>query len=409
MTVKVCDVIMGAGKTTAAITQMNSDHDSRYIFITPYLEEVERIKRCCSERDFRDPQNKGEGKLEDLHRLLQTGSNIASTHALFRAYNEDTLSLIRDGGYKLILDEVMEVVDSIHISPKDLEMLLNEKMIEVDHDGRVHWLYDGYEGEFEDLRDTCMTGNVVLYNGCLMLWLFPIEVFDAFKDVIILTYMFDAQIQKYYFDMNGIQIRYIGTVYEQGEYHFCDCKHIPEYVETLKDKIHILDDKKLNEIGDSYTNLSSTWYTKAYKYKGRPQIKQLRNNLINVFSHKFESSSDQNLWTCFKDYQEILKGKGYTKGFVSCNVRATNAYRDRDRLAYCVNIFYNPLLKNYFLDHGVVVREDMFALSEMIQWIWRSAIRDGKEIWVYIPSRRMRELLMEWLKNLSFSFSNSQN
>lgn len=41
--------------------------------------------------------------------------------------------------------------------------------------------------------------------------------------------------------------------------------------------------------------------------------------------------------------------------------------------------------------------EDDYALSEMIQWVWRSAIRDGKEIWVYIPSRRMRELFQNWL------------
>lgn len=52
MTVKVCDMIMGAGKTESAITQMNSDDESRYIFITPYLDEVERIKRSCAVRDF---------------------------------------------------------------------------------------------------------------------------------------------------------------------------------------------------------------------------------------------------------------------------------------------------------------------------------------------------------------------
>jgi len=45
----------------------------------------------------------------------------------------------------------------------------------------------------------------------------------------------------------------------------------------------------------------------------------------------------------------------------------------------------------------------------MIQWIWRSAIRDGKEIWVYIPSRRMRELLKKWLLELSSLESDEQN
>ena len=42
--------------------------------------------------------------------------------------------------------------------------------------------------------------------------------------------------------------------------------------------------------------------------------------------------------------------------------------------------------------------EDAYALSEMLQFIWRSAIRDGKEIWVYLPSVRMRSLLEEWIR-----------
>ena len=105
----------------------------------------------------------------------------------------------------------------------------------------------------------------------------------------------------------------------------------------------------------------------------------------------------------------MLKGKGYTKGFLSYNIRATNDYRDRDHLAYCVNVFYNPILKNYFVDHGVEIQEERYALSEMIQWIWRSSIRDGKEIWIYIPSRRMRELLQEWLSEVSALKSNAEN
>lgn len=408
MVVKVCDAIMGAGKTESAITQMNQDEESRYIFITPYLDEVERIKRSCEVRDFKDPQNKGNRKLGDLHRLLAAKCNIASTHALFETYTAETIELIRDGAYKLILDEVCQVAQTIKISPKDLKMLRAE-MIEVGDDCRVRWVKEDYEGRFEDLRDMCMTGNVILYNDCLLLWLFPIEVFHAFKDVIILTYMFDAQVQKYYFDMNGIEIQQIGTMYENGEYHFCDQPHIPEYVKTLHEKIHILEDSKLNKIGEQYASLSASWYDRAKKAKGSPLIKQMRNNLVNVFTNRFASPTSQNLWTVFVDYQDILKGKGYTKGFLSFNIRATNAYRNRDHLAYCVNVFYHPLLKNYFLDHGVEVKEEEYALGEMIQWIWRSAIRDGKEIWVYIPSRRMRELLKKWLLDLSSLENDEQN
>lgn len=42
-----------------------------------------------------------------------------------------------------------------------------------------------------------------------------------------------------------------------------------------------------------------------------------------------------------------------------------------------------------------------WALSEMIQWIWRSAIRDGEDIYIYIPSERMRNLLSDWIDEVS--------
>jgi len=58
-------------------------------------------------------------------------------------------------------------------------------------------------------------------------------------------------------------------------------------------------------------------------------------------------------------------------------------------------------LKRYFEEHGCTVNEDRYALSEMVQWVWRSAIRDGKEISIYIPSLRMRTLLKDWLDEVS--------
>jgi hypothetical protein len=42
---------------------------------------------------------------------------------------------------------------------------------------------------------------------------------------------------------------------------------------------------------------------------------------------------------------------------------------------------------------------DMYALSSLIQWVWRSAIRDGKPIILYVPSSRMRGLLIKWLND----------
>lgn len=48
---------------------------------------------------------------------------------------------------------------------------------------------------------------------------------------------------------------------------------------------------------------------------------------------------------------------------------------------------------------GFPVKEDIFALSEMVQWVWRSAIREGNPINIYVPSSRMRDLLERWLED----------
>ena len=110
------------------------------------------------------------------------------------------------------------------------------------------------------------------------------------------------------------------------------------------------------------------------------------------------------MWTCFKGgdknkYVNKLKGKGYSKGWVECNARATNEYQHKTCCAYLVNKYYMPTLKNYFISNGVNVDEDTWALSELIQWLFRSRIRNKEPIDVYIPSSRMRKLLQDWLNN----------
>lgn len=82
-----------------------------------------------------------------------------------------------------------------------------------------------------------------------------------------------------------------------------------------------------------------------------------------------------------------------------CNARATNNFSHKESLVYTVNRFMNPYEKKFFISKGIKVNKDMFALSEMIQWIWRSRIREGKAINLYIPSSRMRNILIAYLES----------
>ena len=109
-----------------------------------------------------------------------------------------------------------------------------------------------------------------------------------------------------------------------------------------------------------------------------------------------KAKSSDVLWTTLKDLEHHLKGRGYSKGFIPVNTRATNDYADRSVLLYAFSRFMNPYEKSFFQDNGVRVNEDLLALSDMLQWIWRSRIRKGETINLYLPSARMRRLLKEW-------------
>lgn len=111
------------------------------------------------------------------------------------------------------------------------------------------------------------------------------------------------------------------------------------------------------------------------------------------------SRSDKNMWTTYKDFKGKVSGVGYTKGYVSVNERSTNKYQNKVVLVYTVNRFLNPVLDGYFKSRNIEVNQDMFALSELIQWIWRSAIRNNQSIDIYIPSERMRSILTSWLND----------
>ena len=57
----------------------------------------------------------------------------------------------------------------------------------------------------------------------------------------------------------------------------------------------------------------------------------------------------------------------------------------------------NPNEVQFFSSYDIQIDQDGLALSTMLQWIWRSAIRDDKSIQIYIPSKRMRDLLKQYL------------
>ena len=394
--IHIIDAMCGLGKTSAAINYINNDiSGARFLYITPYLEEIKRINDACPRKHFYEPQAYG-SKLCDIKRLIKQNRNIASTHALFSHFDFEIVELMREKNYILIMDEVADVVHHLQLSSKDRELL--SSLTTVDENRLLRWNeeQDNYSGKFDLEKKLCSLRALYHYDDSAVLWMFPVEVFEAFSKIFILTYMFDAQMQRCYYDYKGIDYDYW---YVQGNsldtYKFTDKEQIYIYPD-YKSLITVLDSDILNAEGKNEFSLSSSWY------KEHPQIlERLQDHLNYYFRRKQKTKSSLNMWTTFSTYENQLSGDGYKKGFLACNARATTAYRNKTTLAYTINYYLNPIITNYFTQCGVRVEQDALALSELIQWVFRSAIRDGNPITIYIPSNRMRTLFLNWLDSFS--------
>ena len=164
----------------------------------------------------------------------------------------------------------------------------------------------------------------------------------------------------------------------------------------------------MNFIGNEENALNVTWYKNNMSLKGKlsQEIKNLKKHITNFFKNKCKDSKvNDNLFSTFKDYEKKLNGSQWNKKFIPFNSRATNEFNHIQNLAYLVNIYPNGDIKSFLHKKGIKVNAELYALSILIQTIFRTRIRnfdksdEERIINLYIPSSRMRNLLKKWLNN----------
>ena len=266
----------------------------------------------------------------------------------------------------------------------------------------MRWNYEKwpkYDGDkFAEVKALCDNGSLVRVDDTFLVWEMPVEFLSAFQEIYILTYLFKGSLLSAYLDANGMKYD-IKTLDADRNLVDIDGGHERSIKARLRELVTVVDDPELNAVGKPVRGnnpLSKNWFEVDLKRDGG-KTAEVQRCTYNFFFNHARSKSRDNMWACFKSFSGQLKGKGYTKGWTPVNLRATNDYIERKHLAYLANIFMRPRLVQYFKDCGVEPNQDLYALSQLVQWVWRSQIRRGDPITVYLPAERMRELFLKWL------------
>ena len=403
--IHIVDSVMGTGKTQTCIAWMRQHPEQKYLYVTPYLDECSRIQAIAPELDFQQPQE-NKTKSADLLRLLSEGKNITTTHELLSLMKDSDVEYIKKFKYILFLDEELSCIENLSIESADLDFLMKNNFVQVEQNTKeVRWtnpdnkkskLIGHYKEDIQRKPHYLVKDNVLM-------WLFQLDVLKAFESVYILTFLFSSSIMAGYLINNDVSFDFCHV--ENGSFADGYKRVTQEEKASFKELIEIYEGSyndnwygKTRKKDDRFL-LSQNWFSKQ---SNSVRINQLRNNAYNFVRYKCKAHKEDVLWTSYKDYADALTSDKLTyqsrkSNWLAWNTKATNQYADRTVLVYLLNVFPNPLFKNYLENDNFQFNEDDYALSALLQWIWRSAIRNGKKVTIYIPAPRMRQLLTDWL------------
>lgn len=395
----VIDAMCGAGKTRFMIEHMREHKDEKWLFITPFLSEIEeRLPEKAPELEFRTPKiGKRGSKLEDIRELVKGGVNIASTHALFRLFDEEIVDELLEQQYRLVIDESVEAITEFKegLTRTDIHALLAGDFVTKSEESRnkLSWnddKYPNHDGKYREVRKLCMRGLLYSYNDKFLMCEYPPRLLAGLKQCFILTYMFRACNMRYWLDVNGLE-------WESVAHSRVGLTPETELLDRARECIELVSNRKLDKLmkGQRDSNFSLKWMKNASADTLNNYRAVMRSCVV---THKVGKKDI--FWTTYKEQEVKLKGHGYASGFLPLNLRATNDHKDKSFCMYAANLHDNVTSNNYIESLGVELtqyEQDLFCLSNLMQFIYRGTVRQGEHMKVLVLSRRVRSLLEDWL------------
>lgn len=427
--IELLDAMCGTGKSYNLFKFISANPHECYLYVTPMLSEVSNrpaevlAKFGESGVVFEEPTGeKYRTKGDHLLALLETRRNAICTHALFQGVGKAGQQSISKYGYTIIIDEelgMIEPLDDNILRRADRKLLMKEAVITTEEDGKVVWhnsTWGDDDSAFAVARKMADDGS--LYStkeGTFFNVQVPVELISAAKRVIVATYLFQGSIFQAFLKVKGIGCRPFAFEGMQLRDEKMLKKALQERIDLTYCKNST--DKLLRELGEPVDDIrakqrSGAFSTSWYSNISAPNLVRIGHHIRNV-ARQMETSADDLIYTMpstvagkrggkwVKNGARVIKVKSFSPEncFLHKGARETNNYSYKTSAIHAYNRYPHPAVTKYLQEHGGIVDHDSFALAEMIQWFFRTAIRipNGPKVKFHIVSPRMELLFVKWL------------
>ena len=363
-------------------------------------------------------------KGEHLQALLGSGEKIICTHALFQGIGKLGRQLIQANEYIIIIDEELGMIEPLRediLKGDDRKELLKAGFITKEGDGKIIWSTETWgTGNSAFAAARTMAENGSLYStrdGTFFNVQVPVEVISAAKRVIVATYLFRGSIFEAFLKIKGIgskKFTFPGMMLRDEESLKMALRERVEMFGNIRST-----DKFLHSLGVPTEDLkakkrSSVFSSSWYKMVSGQNLCKVGKHIRNI-ARQMDVNPQELLYTLpstiagkngnkwIRNGAKVVKVKGYSPEncFLHKGARATNNYSHKIAAIHLYNRYPHPAVKKYLEEQGALVDQDSFALAELIQWFFRTAIRvpNGPKVKFHIASPRMDYLFKEWLNN----------
>jgi hypothetical protein len=378
----VIDELPGTGKTSWVINRLKESGE-RFVYVTPLKPEQDRICKAIPNTIKPMPMlSETKYTLREGFRQSICHHNIATTHALFLQLDSAEIP----DNTTLVIDEALDVIDTYDISRGRLKNMLSSGDLVVSTDNRLLFMgnIDDYDEEQDQVEHiiyrACKSGLAYLFEQNVVIAELSPAILKQFSKVYILTYKFINSLFYSWLTSHCLLVKMIKPEL---------MKSSSQVKAEIRELIHMPDVSGITALGYSYT-----WNDWKKKIK-KPELKK---KISTYLGHNTHIKIEDMLFTCPKDQWDKLRGTRYkTATWLAVNTRATNEYKDKTVIFYLWSRNYKPEIKRFCEQHKIPLDNDQYALTELIQFIFRSALRDNKPITLILPSARMRKLFVKWL------------